>query len=129
MPYGRRLTSLAVVVVHPLALFASTLSSSKRRNENVANERDTCGVRAIHPRPEGRGFPRIPIKAIIALGKTLGMTIVAEGVETSDQQQLLTQLGCNTLQGYLLARPAAPDKLLETITHLSKRAKPTPVTT
>jgi len=69
------------------------------------------------------------IKAIIALGKTLGMTIVAEGVETSDQQQLLTQLGCNTLQGYLLARPAAPDKLLETIAHLSKRAKPTPVTT
>jgi hypothetical protein len=48
--------------VHPLALFASALSSSKRRNENVANERDTCGVRAIHPRPEGRGFPRIPIK-------------------------------------------------------------------
>lgn len=69
------------------------------------------------------------IKAIIALGKTLGMTIVAEGVETSDQQQLLTQLGCNTLQGYLLARPAAPDKLLETITHLFKRAEPTPVTT
>ncbi|MCL1481802.1 EAL domain-containing protein [Marinobacter sp. M3C] len=69
------------------------------------------------------------IKAIIALGKTLGMTIVAEGVETSDQQELLTRLGCDTLQGYLLARPVAPDKLLETITHLSKRAEPTPVTT
>lgn len=69
------------------------------------------------------------IKAIIALGKTLGMTIVAEGVETSDQQELLTRLGCDTLQGYLLARPAAPDKLLETITHLSKRAEPTLVTT
>ena len=69
------------------------------------------------------------IKAIIALGKTLGMTIVAEGVETSDQQELLTRLGCDTLQGYLLARPVAPDKLLETITHLSKRAEPTLVTT
>src|SRR5680860_762190 len=68
MPYGRRLTSLAVVVVHPLALFASTLSSSKRRNENVANEKDTCGVRAIHPRPEGRGFPRIPIKPFLFAG-------------------------------------------------------------
>jgi|AntRauTorckE5430_2_1112549.scaffolds.fasta_scaffold08615_3 hypothetical protein len=65
MPYGRRLTSLAVVVVHPLALLASTLSSSKRRNENVANERDTCGVRAIHPRPEGRGFLRIPITLLL----------------------------------------------------------------
>jgi signal transduction histidine kinase len=38
------------------------LNSSKRRNENLAHERDTCGVRALHPRPEGRGFPRIPIK-------------------------------------------------------------------
>ena len=65
------------------------------------------------------------IQAIIALGKTLGMRIVAEGVETSEQQELLTRLGCNTLQGYLLARPAAPDTLLETITLLSKRAEPT----
>jgi len=69
------------------------------------------------------------IQAIIALGKTLGMRIVAEGVETLGQQELLTRLGCNTLQGYLLARPAAPDALLETITLLAERAEPTLVTT
>ena len=45
------------------------------------------------------------IQAIIALGKTLGMKIVAEGVETPEQQALLTELGCDTLQGYLLGRP------------------------
>ena len=60
------------------------------------------------------------IQAIIALGKTLGMRIVAEGVETAEQQELLTQLGCNTLQGYLLARPASPEALLEKIAHMTK---------
>jgi len=61
------------------------------------------------------------IQAIIALGKTLGMRIVAEGVETSEQQALLTRLGCNTLQGYLLGRPVPPDALLDTIAALAKR--------
>ncbi|OIN12768.1 putative bifunctional diguanylate cyclase/phosphodiesterase [Oceanisphaera psychrotolerans] len=51
------------------------------------------------------------IQAIIALGKTLGMKIVAEGVETPEQQELLTRLGCNTLQGYLLGKPAPADVL------------------
>ncbi|MBO1518254.1 putative bifunctional diguanylate cyclase/phosphodiesterase [Oceanisphaera pacifica] len=45
------------------------------------------------------------VQAIIALGKTLGMRIVAEGVETSEQQMLLTRLGCDILQGYLLGKP------------------------
>ena len=33
------------------------------------------------------------------------MRIVAEGVETPEQRDLLTELGCDTLQGYLLGRP------------------------
>ncbi|MFC4278663.1 putative bifunctional diguanylate cyclase/phosphodiesterase [Achromobacter aloeverae] len=46
------------------------------------------------------------VSSIIALGETLNLNIVAEGVETDDQQALLTQLGCDSLQGYLLGRPA-----------------------
>lgn len=68
------------------------------------------------------------IQAIIALGKTLDMRIVAEGVETAEQQALLTQLGCNTLQGYLLARPAPPEALLEKIAHMTKRSESALVT-
>ncbi len=68
------------------------------------------------------------IQAIIALGKTLDMRIVAEGVETAEQQALLTQLGCNTLQGYLLARPAPPEALLEKIAHMTKRTESALVT-
>ncbi|EEE3140817.1 TPA: EAL domain-containing protein, partial [Escherichia coli] len=36
----------------------------------------------------------------------LNLSIVAEGVETATQQQLLEKLGCDVLQGYRLARPA-----------------------
>jgi diguanylate cyclase len=52
------------------------------------------------------------VSAIIALGHTLGMRIVAEGVETAQQRALLVRLGCDTLQGYLLGRPMPADNLL-----------------
>ena len=52
------------------------------------------------------------IGAIISLGQALEMRIVAEGVETEEQRALLTLLGCDTLQGYLLGRPMTGDQLL-----------------
>lgn len=45
------------------------------------------------------------VSAIVALGQALGLRIVAEGVETDAQQNFLTRLGCNSLQGYLLGQP------------------------
>lgn len=57
------------------------------------------------------GEDRAIISAIIALSKTLHLTVVAEGVETVDQQNFLTQAGCNSLQGYLLGRPVPPEAL------------------
>ena len=41
----------------------------------------------------------------MALAKTLNLKVVAEGVETEAQQAFLTELGCNTLQGFLLGKP------------------------
>jgi diguanylate cyclase (GGDEF)-like protein len=58
------------------------------------------------------------VSAIIALGQTLGMRIVAEGVETAEQQKMLTDLGCNTLQGYLLGRPMSAKRLVESLSEL-----------
>jgi diguanylate cyclase (GGDEF)-like protein len=51
------------------------------------------------------------VSAIIALGQTLKLRIVAEGVETSAQQHFLTGLGCDVLQGYLLGRPMPADQV------------------
>ncbi|MBD8162789.1 putative bifunctional diguanylate cyclase/phosphodiesterase [Erwinia persicina] len=53
------------------------------------------------------------VTAIVALAQTLNLKVVAEGVETAEQQAFLTGLGCNTLQGYLLGRPVPADKVPE----------------
>lgn len=52
------------------------------------------------------------IVAILALGHTLNLEIVAEGVETAEQQEFLTRLGCNSLQGFLLGRPAPAEQFI-----------------
>lgn len=55
------------------------------------------------------------VSAIIGLGKTLGLKIVAEGVETEAQQKLLSQLGCDTLQGYHLGIPMTAETLVKSL--------------
>jgi diguanylate cyclase (GGDEF)-like protein/PAS domain S-box-containing protein len=47
-------------------------------------------------------------KAIIVMAHELGMRVVAEGVETETQRDLLLQAGCDHGQGYLFARPMSP---------------------
>ena len=51
------------------------------------------------------------LKSIIALGHSLNMKVVAEGVETEDQAAVLQLLSCDFLQGYALGRPGAADAL------------------
>ncbi|RAU31799.1 MULTISPECIES: bifunctional diguanylate cyclase/phosphodiesterase [unclassified Pantoea] len=53
------------------------------------------------------------VSAIVALAQSLDLKVVAEGVETPDQQAFLTGLGCDTLQGYLLGRPLPPERVNE----------------
>ncbi len=44
-------------------------------------------------------------KAVVGMAQALGMEVVAEGVETPQQRELLTQIGCNYGQGYCLGKP------------------------
>lgn len=50
------------------------------------------------------------IRAIIAMGHTLGLSIVAEGVETEAQANFLTGVGCNDVQGYFYGKPVPCDQ-------------------
>ncbi|MFW6341843.1 MAG: putative bifunctional diguanylate cyclase/phosphodiesterase, partial [Halothiobacillaceae bacterium] len=51
------------------------------------------------------------VKAIIVMGHALGMEVIAEGVETTSQRDLLESLGCDLFQGYLIGRPAPAEQL------------------
>lgn len=51
------------------------------------------------------------VATIIDLAHRLGLEVVAEGVETQAQHDALVSAGCDLLQGYLLGRPTAPDRL------------------
>ena len=51
------------------------------------------------------------VRSIISLGKDLGVSVIAEGVETEDQFRVLRDLGCQQVQGYLLARPGPPQQV------------------
>jgi EAL domain-containing protein (putative c-di-GMP-specific phosphodiesterase class I) len=53
--------------------------------------------------------------AIIKLGQTLHLDVVAEGIETDDQLNELRGLGCEYGQGYLFARPLAPDAMADLV--------------
>lgn len=48
---------------------------------------------------------------IIALSETLGLPVIAEGVETKEQLDCLIEMGCKAYQGYLFSHPLAQDKL------------------
>ncbi len=64
------------------------------------------------------------VSVIISLGHQFGLKIVAEGVETALQKDLLTNLQCDTLQGYLLGKPKPPVEFMQDykdqIYHVSK---------
>lgn len=51
------------------------------------------------------------VKAIVAMADALGMNVVAEGVETLQQVELLQEYGCNIIQGYAISLPLPADKL------------------
>ncbi len=50
------------------------------------------------------------VDAVITLGRGLGLNIVAEGVETVELKELLRDLGCEYIQGYLFSKPLPVDK-------------------
>jgi EAL domain-containing protein (putative c-di-GMP-specific phosphodiesterase class I) len=60
--------------------------------------------------PEDRDDCAI-VRTIIAMSGSLGLSVIAEGVETQDQLDFLKAEGCNEIQGYLISRPMPPEEL------------------
>ncbi|MHB8138036.1 MAG: sensor domain-containing protein [Smithellaceae bacterium] len=52
-------------------------------------------------------------EAIIAMGKTLSLKVVAEGVETQEQMDFLRQRSCDEMQGYYFSKPVTPEKFAD----------------
>ncbi|WP_196259103.1 putative bifunctional diguanylate cyclase/phosphodiesterase [Pelagibacterium limicola] len=59
------------------------------------------------------------IKAVIALGRSLGMATTAEGVETEEQLDAVRAHGCDEIQGFLFSRPLSERDALDLISRLS----------
>ncbi len=62
---------------------------------------DQSFVSALGVRSQGRQL----CEAVVGIGKSLGATVVAEGVETIEQYRELQAMGCDEIQGYLASRP------------------------
>ena len=78
----------------------SSLSQLQRMKMDVLKV-DRSFTAELGRSKEGQVF----FQAIVSMAQALGMEVVAEGVETAEQLAILRALGCNEVQGYLIARP------------------------
>lgn len=67
--------------------------------------------RALVRRLEGRASEPDPIvRSSVEVGHSLGLHVIAEGVETEEQYRIISALGCDVAQGYLIAKPVPPEE-------------------
>jgi diguanylate cyclase (GGDEF)-like protein/PAS domain S-box-containing protein len=65
-------------------------------------------------------------QTVIALGRSLGLEVIVEGVETVAQRDILLQQGCRLFQGYLYARPQAVADLVDLVKKISPQPQESP---
>jgi diguanylate cyclase (GGDEF)-like protein len=69
-----------------------------------------------------QGNDRSLVRTIIAMAQSMGLDLVAEGVETVQQLQALNELNCDKAQGFLISRPVPPDAMRSTMVALDELA-------
>ena len=70
---------------------------------------DRLFMNEVETNPQTRAI----VRAVLALGKSLDVPILAEGVETDNQLELLRREGCDEAQGFLLGRPGPHEEILQ----------------
>lgn len=91
--FGKGYSSLSALATRPL----TELKIDRGFVNRIEHDRSTCAI----------------VTAVIKIGRSLGMTVVGEGVETERQLQMLKELGCNVAQGYLTGRPMPAGRFRE----------------
>jgi diguanylate cyclase (GGDEF)-like protein len=77
---------------------------------------DRAFVHGVADRESDRSL----VRTIVAMGTSLGLDLVAEGVETVQQLQVLRDLGCRKAQGYLISHPVPADAMPSTVAALAR---------
>jgi diguanylate cyclase (GGDEF)-like protein len=67
--------------------------------------------RSFVVRMRDAGYPRNIVAMIVSLAHTLGLKVIAEGVEDDEQVRLLRDLGCDQIQGYLVSKPIPAEEV------------------
>ncbi len=65
---------------------------------------------------ETTGESAILVHSVVHLGRALGLTVCAEGIETDEQHRFLQAVGCHELQGYLFSKPVPAAQITEMLT-------------
>jgi EAL domain-containing protein (putative c-di-GMP-specific phosphodiesterase class I) len=79
---------------------------------------DTLKIdRTFNSRLARNGSGRSVVRTILALARSFELTVVTKGVETQEELRLLTKLGCDQVQGFLLAKPMGRDDLTDVLQH------------
>ncbi len=81
---------------------------------------DRSFITAATKDPEHRQL----LSGIVGLGKGLGLQVVLEGIETDEEFETVRHLDCDTLQGFLLGRPMAPEQVAEQFGLVQQRFVP-----
>jgi diguanylate cyclase (GGDEF)-like protein len=86
--------------------YASIVSLMKLKPKRLKIDRQLVGP--IVSSPTQRGL----VQSIVDIGRSLGIEVVGEGVETMEHAAILRELGCNMLQGYAFAAPMSAEALV-----------------
>ncbi|HEX8912658.1 MAG TPA: bifunctional diguanylate cyclase/phosphodiesterase, partial [Humisphaera sp.] len=103
--FGTGYSSLAYL--HRLTIDTLKVDRSFVAGLTAADRRPPGSPASPGPQTGGAAVTR----AIISMGRSLGMTVLAEGVETEPQRALLERLGCEAMQGYLFSPPVPAAKI------------------